>query len=165
MATPTAATRSVRPSRCARSASGLTLLELLLVLSVLGILVTLALPGLSGGTRSHRVVRESREIHAALAQARAQAVAEQRPHRFVLLADGRYRLEALTEGEGWVAYRTSAAPSDPIRVLGGSGGDAVVFEADGRVDAPATVRVGEPPSRHEIRVLAGGLVRWTGPSS
>lgn len=166
MATSTAATRSARPSpRGGSASSGITLLELLLVLSILGILVTLALPGFVGGTGSHRVVRESRKVHAALAHARARAVAEQRPHRFVLLADGRYRLEALTDGAGWVAYQTSAAPSDPVRVIGGSGGGAVVFEPDGRVETPATVRVGAPPSRHEIRILAGGLVRWAGPSS
>lgn len=166
MATRTSASRPVRPSRIEWSASsGLTLLELLLVLSILGVLITLALPSLGGGTGSHRVVRQSREVHAALAQTRASAVAQQRPHRFVLLPDGRYRLEALTDGTEWVAHLTSPAPSDPIRVIGGSGGQTVVFEPDGRVEAPATVQVGEPPRRHEIRILAGGLVRWVGPSS
>lgn len=163
------ASRSVRPLPLALrgpfTSRGLTLLELLLVLAILGVLVTLALPSLGGGTGSHRVVRQSREVHAALAQARARAVAEQRPHRFVLLADGRYRLQVLTDATGWVTYLTSLAPSDPLRVIGGSGGGAVVFEPDGRVERPAIVRIGEPPRRHEIRILAGGLIQWGRPSS
>lgn len=157
-----------RPSRLAfrgpSATSGLTLLEVLLVLAILGVLATIALPSLGGGTSSHRVIRQAREVHAALARARASAVAEQRPHRFVLLADGRYRLQSLT-ATGWVDYLTSLAPSDPIRVNGGSGGGTVVFEPDGRVETPATVQIGEPPRRHEIRVLAGGLVEWRGPAS
>lgn len=163
------ASRPARPPRLAIRASsasrGVTLLELLLVLTILGVLVTLALPGIGGGTASHRVVRQSREVHAALAQARARAVAEQRPHRFVLLADGRYRLQALSDDTGWAAYLTSLAPSDPIRVIGGSGGGAVVFGPNGRVQTPATVQIGDPPRRHEIRILAGGLVQWGRPSS
>ncbi|MGH7570280.1 MAG: pilus assembly FimT family protein [Gemmatimonadota bacterium] len=152
------------PIRGPSGSDGLTLLELLLVLTLLGVLITIALPSLSGGTSSHRVVRQAREVHAALAQTRARAVAEQRPHRFVLLADGRYQLQFRDDATGWTTYLTSLAPPDPLRVIGGSGG-GVVFEPDGRVEAPATVQVGEPPRRHEIRILAGGLVRWSGPSS
>ncbi|MGH7557951.1 MAG: GspH/FimT family protein [Gemmatimonadota bacterium] len=153
------------PTRGPYAANGLTFLELLLVLTLLGVFVTIALPSLSGGTRSHRVVRQAREVHAALAQIRARAVAEQRPHRFLVLADGRYRLQFQNDAAGWTAYRTSLAADDPIQVVGGSGGNTVVFEPDGRVEAPATVRVGVPPRRHEIHILAGGLLRWSGPSS
>lgn len=163
------ASRSTPPSRLAirgpSAASGLTLLELLLVLAVLGVLATIALPSIGGGTSSHRVVRQAREVHSALARARAHAVAERRPNRFVLMADGRYRLQFQTDATEWVVYLTSLPPSDPIRVIGGSGGGTVVFEPDGRVETPATVQIGEPPGRHEIRILAGGLVRWSGPSS
>ncbi len=161
--------RPARPSsstsRDALAARGMTLLEVMLVLTLLGILVTLALPSLGGGTGSHRVVREAREVHAALARTRARAIAEQRPHRFLLLADGRYRLQFRNDATGWTTYQTSLAPTDPIRLVGGSGGNKVVFEPDGRVRAPATVQVGETPHRHEIHILAGGLVRWSGPSS
>ncbi|MGH7562853.1 MAG: GspH/FimT family pseudopilin [Gemmatimonadota bacterium] len=153
------------PTRGPSASDGLTLLELLLVLTFLGVLVTIALPSLSGGTSSHRVVRQAREVHAALAQTRARAVAEQRPHRFLLLADGRYRLQFRNDATGWTTYLTSLPPTDPIRVIGGSAGKVVVFEPDGRVEEPATVQVGEPPRRHEIHILAGGLVRWSGPSS
>lgn len=161
--------RRTRPSRSPTCGSlapnGMTFLELMLVLTLLGLLVTLALPSLGGGTRSHRVVREAREVHAALARTRARAIAEQRPHRLLLLADGRYRLQFRNDAAGWTTYQTSLTPTDPIRMIGGSGGNAVVFEPDGQVRAPATVRVGDTAHRHEIHILAGGLVRWSGPSS
>ena len=146
------------------ASNGLTFLEVLIVLAVLGLLATIALPSIGGGARSHRVVRQAREVHAALAQARARALAEQRTQRFQLLADGRYRLQSQSQASGWSTYLTSAAPSAPISLIGGSGDDTLVFGPDGRVDAPATILVGEPPKVHEIRILAGGLVQWHGPS-
>lgn len=155
-------TRTARPLSAASGRHGLTFVELLLVLVLLGILVTLALPGFGAGARSHRVVREAREVHAALAQARARAVAERRRQRFRVEQDGRLHLEALNDTGVWVPVLTSLPADAPVTVVGGTGG-AVVFEPDGRVQAPATVRVGDPPSRHEIRVLAGGLLRWEGP--
>jgi prepilin-type N-terminal cleavage/methylation domain-containing protein len=141
---------------------GLTFIELLLVLVLLGILAAVALPSFGAGARSHRVVREAREVHGALVQSRARAVAERRPHRFRVLADGRFRLEARDDAGRWTAFQTSLPPDAPVGVVGGSGG-TIVFEPDGRVELPATVTVGDPPSRHGIRVLAGGLVRWERP--
>jgi prepilin-type N-terminal cleavage/methylation domain-containing protein len=141
---------------------GLTFVELLLVLVLLGILAAVALPSFGAGARSHRVVRQAREIHGALAQARARAVAERRPQRFKIQDDGRFRLEALDDAGTWISYLNSLPVEEPVAVVGGSGG-TVTFEPDGRVEAPATVTVGNPPSRHEIRILAGGLLRWQGP--
>lgn len=156
-------TRTLRPLIGGASGRrGMTFVELLLVLVLLGILAAVALPGLATGARSHRVVRQAREVHGALAQARARAVAERRPQRFRVLGDGRYRLEARDDAGTWTAFQTSLPPEVPVVVAGGSGG-TIVFEPDGRVETPATLTVGHPPSRHEIRVLAGGLVRWEGP--
>lgn len=158
-----------RPTRTTRLAlggvsgrRGLTFVELLLVLVLLGILAAVALPSFSAGARSHRVVRQAREIHGALAQARSRAVAERRPHRFRIQDDGRFRLEALDDAGTWIRYLTSLPVEEPVALVGGSGG-TITFEPDGRVEAPATVTVGNPPSRHEIRILAGGLLRWQGP--
>ncbi|HET6343036.1 MAG TPA: GspH/FimT family pseudopilin [Gemmatimonadota bacterium] len=141
---------------------GVTFVELLLVLVLLGILAALALPSFGAGARSHRIVRQAREIHGALAQARARAVAERRPQRFRIQDDGRFRMEALDDAGTWIPYLTSLPVDEPLAVVGGSGG-TVTFEPDGRVEAPASVTVGNPPSRHEIRILAGGLLRWQGP--
>lgn len=141
---------------------GLTFVELLLVLVLLGILAAVALPSFGAGARSHRVVRQAREVHGALAQARALAVAERRPYRFRVQEDGRFRMEARDDAGTWVPVLTSLPVQEPVAVVGGTGG-AVMFEPDGRAGAPATVTVGDPPSRHEIRVLAGGLLRWMGP--
>lgn len=156
-------TRNPRPLLGGASGRrGLTFVELLLVLVLLGILAALALPSFGAGARSHRVVRQAREVHGALVQARARAVAERRPQRFRILEDGRFRLEALDDSGTWTAFQTSLPPDLPLGVVGGSGG-TIAFEPDGRVEVPATVTVGDPPARHEIRVLAGGLVRWEGP--
>lgn len=156
-------TRTIRPRLGGSSGRrGLTFIELLLVLVLLGILAAIALPSLGVGARSHRVVRQAREVHGALAQARAHAVAERRPQRFRVLADGRFRLEARDDAGTWIAFLTSLPTGEPVTVVGGTGG-TVTFEPDGRVEAPATVTVGNPPSRHEIRILAGGLLRWKGP--
>ena len=149
-------TRTARPLSAASGRHGLTFVELLLVLVLLGILVTLALPGFGTGARSHRVVRQAREVHAVLAQA------ERRRQRFRVEQDGRLHLEALNDIGTWEPVLTSLPADAPVTVVGGTGG-AIVFEPDGRVQAPATVRVGAPPSRHEVRVLAGGLLRWEGP--
>ena len=72
------------------------------------------------------------------------------------------RLEARDDSGTWTAVQTSLPPDAPPQVVGGSGG-TIVFEPDGRVEVPATVIVGDAPARHEIRVLAGGLIRWEGP--
>ena len=141
---------------------GVTFVELLLVLVLLGILAALALPSFGAGARSHRVVRQAREVHGALAQARARAVAERRPQRFRIQDDGRFRLEALDDAGTWTPFLTSLPVEEPVAVVGGSGG-TVTFGPDGRVEAPATVTVGDAPSRHEILILAGGLLRWEGP--
>lgn len=141
---------------------GVTFVELLLVLVLLGILAALALPSFGAGARSHRVVRQAREVHGALAQARARAVAERRPQRFRIQEDGRFRLEALDDAGSWTPFLTSLPVEEPVAVVGGSGG-TVTFGPDGRVEAPATVTVGDPPSRHQILILAGGLLRWEGP--
>ncbi|HKY61332.1 MAG TPA: GspH/FimT family pseudopilin [Gemmatimonadota bacterium] len=141
---------------------GLTFVELLLVLVLLGILAAVALPTFGTGARSHSVVRQAREVHGALAQARTRAVAERRPHRFRIQEDGRFRLEARDDAGTWTPILISLPVAEPVAVVGGTGA-TVTFEPDGRAAAPATVTVGDPPSRHRIRVLAGGLLRWEGP--
>jgi type IV fimbrial biogenesis protein FimT/type IV fimbrial biogenesis protein FimU len=158
-----------RPTRTIRLAlggpsgrRGLTFVELLIVLALLGILAAVALPSFGVGARSHRVVRQAREVHGVLAQARARAVAERRPHRFRIQEDGRFRLEARDDAGTWTPVLISLPFQETVAVVGGTGG-TVTFEPDGRAEAPATVTVGDPPSRHKIRVLAGGLIRWEGP--
>ena len=57
-----------------RRSGGFTLIELILVIAVIAIMAALAMPFIASASRSFRMSRGAREVHAALLQARAAAI-------------------------------------------------------------------------------------------
>src|SRR5687767_15350262 len=81
------------PFSAARSRRGISLIEVLIVMVLVGILAAVAIPRIAGSSDPYAAVDEAREIHAAMANARARAIATQLPNRFVLASGAVWKVE------------------------------------------------------------------------
>lgn len=144
-----------------RSRRGISLIEVLMVMVLVGILAAVAIPRVAGTSDPYAAVDEARRIHAAMANARARAIATQLPHRFVLASGAVWKVEQedpVTAGT-WVATADSGT-SDASVTMGGVGSGTILYYPRGRVDAPKTIVVSVDGHDQSIDVLASGLVRW-----
>ena len=144
-----------------RSRRGISLIEVLMVMVLVGILAAVAIPRVAGTSDPYAAVDEARRIHAAMANARARAIATQLPHRFVLASGAVWKVEQedpVTAGT-WVATADSGT-SDASVTMGGVGSGTILYYPRGRVDAPKTIVVSVDGHEQSIDVLASGLVRW-----
>jgi prepilin-type N-terminal cleavage/methylation domain-containing protein len=137
---------------------GVTLIEILIVMTLVGILAAIAIPRVAGSSDPYEAVDEARRIHAAIADARARAVATQRQQRFVLASGGQWRVEEDVAGT-WTVRGDSATVRGTMTMNGASTG-TITFYTRGRVAAARTIRVSVDGHEQSIRVLASGLVRW-----
>ena len=139
---------------------GVTLVETLSVLALIAILAAIAIPNIADSSAPHRVVRESRRIHAALTDARARARAERRTFRFVVSADGMFRVDRQS-GAGWTAHRPAASLPDGMTLSINDGATgSVEFAPDGRASDPAMIDVQDGEFRQRVELLSSGLIRW-----
>lgn len=143
----------------ARSRRGVTLLEVLIVMVLVGILAAIAIPRVAGSSDPYAAVDEARRIHAAMANARARAIATQRQHRFVLASGGVWKVDEENPLGTWVASADSGTANGTVTMDGASSG-TVMYYPRGRVDAPKTIQVVVDGHTQSIDVLASGLVRW-----
>ena len=141
-----------------RSRRGVTLIEILLVLTLVGILAAVAIPRVADSSDPYQAVDEARKIHAAMAEARASAIATQRQYRFVLASSGKWKIQFDNAGT-WTATPDSGQATGTVTIDGASSG-TVVFYARGRVDAARSLVVTVDGHEQEIDLLASGLVRW-----
>jgi prepilin-type N-terminal cleavage/methylation domain-containing protein len=144
-----------------RSRRGITLIETLIVMTLVGILAAVAIPRVAGSSDPYAAVDQARKLHAAMADARARAIATQRWHRFVLASGGVWKVqEEFPVGSGtWVARPDSGTAVATVTMEGSSSG-TIVYYPRGRVDAPKTIEVTVDGHVQTIDVLASGLVRW-----
>ena len=142
-----------------RSRRGISLVEVLIVMVLVGILAAVAIPRVAGSSDPYAAVDEAREIHAAMANARARAIATQRQHRFVLTGGAVWKVEEESSPGTWTATADSGT-SDATVTMGGASAGTVVYYPRGRVDAPQTLDVTVNGHEQTIDVLASGLVRW-----
>ena len=142
-----------------RSRRGISLIEALIVMVLVGILAAVAIPRVAGSSDPYAAVDEARRIHAAMASARARAIATQRQYRFVLASGGVWKVEEENPPGTWTATADSGT-ADANVTMGGSSSGTVVYYPRGRVDAPKTIAVTVDGHSQSIDVLASGLVRW-----
>ena len=142
-----------------RSRRGISLIEALIVMVLVGILAAVAIPRVAGSSDPYAAVDEARRIHAAMANARARAIATQRQFRFVLASGGVWKVEEENPPGTWTVTADSGT-ADATVTMGGSSSGTVVYYPRGRVDAPKTIAVTVDGHSQSIDVLASGLVRW-----
>lgn len=149
------------PTLDARSRRGITLIEVLIVMTLVGILAAVAIPRVGGSSDPYQAVDEARKIHAALASARAGAIATQRQHRFVLASGGTWKIQQEDPASPgtWNAMPDSGAATGTVTMDGASSG-TVVFYPRGRVDNARSIVVAVNGHQQRINLLASGLVRW-----
>ena len=152
---------SLPPTVDVRSRRGITLIEVLIVMTLVGILAAVAIPRVGGSSDPYQAVDEARKIHAALASARAGAIATQRQHRFVLSNGGTWRVQQEDPGSPgtWNAMPDSGAASGTVTMDGASSG-TILFYTRGRVDNACTIVVTVNGHQQRINLLASGLVQW-----
>ena len=143
----------------ARSRRGISLIEALIVMVLVGILAAVAIPRVAGTSDPYAAVDEAREIHAAMANARARAIATQRQQRFVLASGAVWKVEEENPPGTWNATADSGTAAAAV-TMGGASSGTVVYYPRGRVDAPKTIEVTVDGHTQSIDVLASGLVRW-----
>ena len=142
-----------------RSRRGISLIEALMVMVLVGILAAIAIPRVAGTSDPYAAVDEAREIHAAMANARARAISTQRQHRFVLASGAVWKVEEETSPGTWAATADSGT-ADAVVTMAGASSGTLIYYPRGRVDAPKRIEVTVNGHTQSIDVLASGLVRW-----
>jgi general secretion pathway protein H len=138
---------------------GVTLIEILIVMVLAAILAAITIPRVMGTSEPYESVEDARRIHAAMAKARATAIAEQRSHRFVLSSGGVWQVDVETSPGTWTATADSATASGTVTLDGASSG-TITFFPRGRVDDTHTITVDVDGHVQTMRIFASGLVRW-----
>jgi type IV fimbrial biogenesis protein FimT len=151
--------KTALPRSTCRSTRGVTLVEVLIVMTLVAILAAIAIPRVAGTSDPYEAVEQARRIHAAMARARAAAIAEQRPYRFVLSSGGAWQLDVESSPGTWTATGDSATASGTVTLDGMSSG-TITFHPRGRVDDTHTIAVDVDGHVQTMRIFASGLVRW-----
>lgn len=151
--------KTALPSSTSRSTRGVSLLEILIVVTLVAILAAIAIPRVAGTSDPYEAVEQARKIHSVMARARAAAIAEQRPYRFVLSSGGVWQVDVETAPGTWVATADSATSSATVMLDGASSG-TITFLPRGRVDDTHTITVDVDGHVQTMRIFASGLVRW-----
>jgi prepilin-type N-terminal cleavage/methylation domain-containing protein len=138
---------------------GVTLIEILIVVILVALLAAIAIPRVAGTSDPYEAVEQARQIHSVMARARAAAVAEQRPYRFVLSSGGVWQVDVETAPGTWTATADSATSSATVMLDGASSG-TITFYPRGRVDDTHTITVDVDGHVQTMRIFASGLVRW-----
>lgn len=130
-----------------------------MVLTLIAILAAILIPRVGGSADPYEAVEQARTIHAAMAKARASAIAEQRPYRFVLSSGSMWQVDVETAPGTWTATADSADSSATVMLDGASSG-TITFYPRGRVDDTHTITVDVEGHVQTMRILASGLIRW-----
>jgi prepilin-type N-terminal cleavage/methylation domain-containing protein len=148
------------PISLARSHRGITLMEVLIVMTLVGILAAVAIPRVKGSSDPYQAVDDARRLHAAMATARASAIATQRYYRMVLSSGGKWKIESQDPATlAWSATPDSGQSSGTV-TMNNSPSGTIVFYPRGRVDNARVLRVNVNGHQQEMRILASGVVRW-----
>ena len=147
------------PGSTCRSMRGVTLIEILIVMVLMAIVAAIGIPRVVGSSDPYEAVEQARRIHTAMAKARAAAIAEQRPHRFVLSSGGAWQVDVESSPGTWTATADSATASGTVTLDGASSG-TITFYPRGRVDDTHTISVNVDGHVQTMRIFASGLVRW-----